>query len=77
MPGVVIDGTVISLLIPDATVCPGDVDGDCDADIDDFLILLRQWGLCGDCAPAACPADLDGDCVVGIRDLLLLLANWS
>ncbi len=76
-PGVVIDGTVISLLIPDATVCPGDLDGDCRTDIDDFLILLVQWGWCGDCAPAACPADLDGDCVVGIGDLLFLLANWS
>ena len=74
-PGAVTDGTVLSLIIPDSTICPGDVDGDCRTGVSDFLLLLEMWGACAECT--ACPADLDGDCTVGITDLLLLLANWS
>ena len=53
----------------------GDVDGDCTVGINDFLLLLANWGPCGACAD--CPADLDGDCTVGINDFLALLGNWS
>ena len=57
---------------------PGDVDGDSLVGINDFLIVLAEWGKCQDCGtPQACPADLDGDCNVGITDLLLVLANWT
>ncbi|MEE8155273.1 MAG: DUF1028 domain-containing protein [Phycisphaerales bacterium] len=41
----------------------------------DLLILLANWGPCGDCED--CPADLDGNCTVGASDLLILLANWG
>ena len=51
----------------------GDIDGDGDTDFNDLLIVLANWGPCGD----PCPADLDGDNEVGFQDLLILLANWT
>ena len=53
----------------------GDIDGDGIVGLSDLLILLAEWGPCGDCKD--CPADLDGDCTVGLSDLLILLANWG
>ena len=55
---------------------------DCAADdgivgIDDFLMLLGDWGACDEPCPPSCVADLDQDCIVGILDFLLLLANWG
>ncbi len=54
---------------------PGDLDGDGTVGATDLLILLANWGPCGDCED--CPADLDGNCTVGASDLLILLANWG
>ena len=53
----------------------GDLNGDGVVGAGDVLILLANWGPCGDCKD--CPADLNGDCTVGGGDLLILLANWS
>ncbi|MCH8211355.1 MAG: hypothetical protein IIB99_08275 [Planctomycetes bacterium] len=54
---------------------PGDINGDGSVGVKDLLILLSNWGPCGDCED--CPADLDADCTVGVSDLLLLLSNWG
>ena len=70
-PGVDADGTGV----PDACESAGDLDGDGQVGITDFLMLLASWGVCPD--PDVCPADMDDDGVVGITDFLLLLANWS
>ncbi len=70
------DGAIAVLLNKTPTSVPGDVDGDGDVDIQDFLLLLAAWGPCPG-PPATCPADFDGNGVVGIVDFLTLLANFS
>lgn len=50
----------------------GDIDDDGVVGTADLLILLSEWGACGDC-----PADLDDDGMVGTSDLLILLSNWG
>jgi probable HAF family extracellular repeat protein len=55
---------------------PGDINGDGEVGIADFLLLLAAWGPCPD-PPDLCPADLDGDGTVSVNDFLTLLANWS
>jgi len=57
---------------PPAASCPADVDGDGDVGINDFLLVLANWGPC-----KGCPEDIDGDGDVGINDFLLLLASWG
>ena len=58
-----------------ADVPLGDLDGDCSVGASDLLLLLANWGPCGDCDD--CPADLDNNCTVGAADLLILLAIWG
>ncbi len=53
-------------------ICTGDVDGDGEVGIADFLILLGNWG-----PNPGHPADIDGDGEVGIADFLALLGNWG
>jgi hypothetical protein len=52
--------------------CVGDVDGDGEVGIQDFLILLGSWG-----DNPGHPADFDGDGFVGIADFLSLLGAWG
>ncbi len=70
------DQTLTIPSVPDITT-PGDLDGDGDVDVVDFLALLQSWGPCPGGCPPSCPADLDGDCAVGIVDFLALLQNWG
>ena len=56
-------------------IVTGDLDGDFLVGASDLLLLLSNWGPCGDCDD--CPADLDADCAVGASDLLILLGNWG
>ncbi|MDY7108258.1 MAG: hypothetical protein SYC29_06435 [Planctomycetota bacterium] len=50
--------------------CYADLDGDCDVDAEDLLILLGNWGTSG-------PGDLDGNGLVNTADLLILLGSWG
>ena len=58
--------------VPDACVCPWDLDSSGDVGIVDFLALLAVWGT----NPGG-PPDFDGDGNVGILDFLALLTNWG
>ena len=57
------------------TATPGDLNGDGVVNVFDLLILLEDWGECGD--PDDCPADLNDDGTVNVFDLLILLENWG
>ena len=54
------------------TTCPWDLNCDGDVRIEDFLIVLAQWGT----DPGG-PPDFDDDGDVGINDFLELIANWG
>lgn len=54
---------------------PGDINGDGEVNVDDLLIVLNNWGECGDCGD--CPADVTGDCHVNVDDLLIVLNSWG
>ena len=58
------------LLIP-AEGLIGDLDNDCDVDLDDLIALLDAWG------EHDSPADLNQDGIVRTADLLILFANWG
>ena len=64
-------------VVETADSCQGDVTGDGIVGINDFLIVLGNWGPCPDPCPPTCAADLDDDCQVGINDFLILLGNWG
>ena len=66
------EGVVVAVVLTPSENPPGDLNGDCQVGIIDFLQLLSQWGPC-----EGCPADLDGNGIVGILDFLILLANWG
>ncbi|HRQ75107.1 MAG TPA: hypothetical protein PK098_04230 [Phycisphaerales bacterium] len=54
--------------------CPADLNDDRVVDVLDLLILLGNWGACGD---APCLNDLTLDRVVDVLDLLTLLGSWG
>lgn len=61
---------------PDAIVidCPADLNDDRTVDVLDLLLMLGNWGACGD---APCLNDLTLDRVVDVQDLLALLGTWG
>ena len=63
---------VLTIEFTPPAVCPADVDDDGEVGINDFLLVLANWGLC-----PGCPQDIDMDGTVGINDFLLVLANWG
>ncbi len=63
------DVSVLINLTCTVSACPWDLDGDGDVGINDFLIVLGNWGLPG--------GDVDGDGTTGITDFLALLGHWG
>ncbi|MCH8822910.1 MAG: hypothetical protein IH984_05305 [Planctomycetes bacterium] len=61
----------MALLIPHPRPV-GDLDLDCEIDLDDLVLLLDNWGPCDEC-----PYDLDGNGIVSTSDLLILFSNWG
>jgi secreted trypsin-like serine protease len=57
----------------DDVLCPADFDNDHVVGINDFLVVLAEWGDCGE----SCTADSDRDGMVGITDFLTVLADWG
>ncbi|MCH2133385.1 MAG: hypothetical protein MK116_06520 [Phycisphaerales bacterium] len=59
--------------IPDEcdNLCPGDVDGDGDADVDDILAVIGNYGNAGG------DGDADGDGDVDVDDILLVLNSFG
>ena len=66
------DRPALTIEFTPPAVCPADVDDDGEVGINDFLLVLANWGLC-----PGCPQDIDMDGTVGINDFLLVLANWG
>jgi hypothetical protein len=66
----VVDAQVFGNIL--AVPCPADLDHNGTVGVNDFLIMLANWGPCPDC-----PADLDGNGFVTVNDFLLMLAAWG
>ena len=56
---------------------PADVNFDGTVGIEDFLIVIGNWGDCPEPCPPTCVGDVDGDCEVGIEDFLAVIGNWG
>ncbi len=66
-----VDVVQLSALFCSPATCP-DIDGDGEVGINDFLLVIGNWG-----PNPGHPADLDGDGMVGISDFLLVIGNWG
>jgi hypothetical protein len=68
---------VHTILPPVVQICPeGDVDGDCDVDMNDVRVFAGQWlNVSGGCSGYDC-ADFDGIHGVDMADFARLAANW-
>ena len=64
--------------ILDGCEVPGDINGDGNVNVTDLLIVINNWGACGN--PNSCPADVapapNGDDTVNVLDLLMVINNW-
>jgi probable HAF family extracellular repeat protein len=64
------DGYVIALLTPIERLA-GDINGDCQVNIDDLVLVIYEWGDAGSVA------DVNGDGVVDIDDLVWVITHWD
>jgi hypothetical protein len=69
----VVDGSITVA----GTTIPGDLDGDCDVDIVDIMLIAVRWGThTGDAAYDA-RYDLDSDGDIDVTDIMTVAAHWS
>ncbi|MCH8824305.1 MAG: hypothetical protein IH984_12470 [Planctomycetes bacterium] len=65
------NGEIVAIILTPSPKPLGDLDNDCDVDLDDLVDLLDKWG------EKDSPADLNQDGFVSTIDLLILFANWT
>ncbi len=56
---------------------PGDVDGDCDVDIVDIMLVAGRWGSHSGDADYDARYDLDNDGDIDITDVMTVVAHWG
>jgi hypothetical protein len=69
--GVNLTGQVVAVVLTPGAMNNGDVDLNCQVDIDDLLIMVSDWG------ETVSPADVNHDEIVNIDDFLILINNWT
>jgi hypothetical protein len=58
---------------PDLSSLPGDIEPDCDIDLDDLLNMIYLWlQSCSDCGPS----ELTGDGLINLEDFAILADYW-
>jgi len=55
----------------------GDVDGDCDVDVVDIMLVAGRWGATRGSARYDARYDLDGDGDIDITDIMQVVAHWG
>jgi hypothetical protein len=73
-PQSIVEGGVDALRIQDfdcTDPCPSDVNSDGETNVQDFLLVLAEWGQTGG------PADINKDGIVNVADFLQMLGEWG
>lgn len=76
VPNFDVTGTLTGATVQVQSCCAADLDGDCMIGIQEFLIVLGNWGPCPD-PPQPCLGDINRDNQVGIEDFLIVLGLWG
>jgi hypothetical protein len=61
----------------DAALCPADIGGDGQVNIDDLLAVITSWGPCPSCPADIEPAATGGDNVVNVDDMVAVINHWG